>query len=184
MMEDNANRQPSNIPIPDPSIATAAGLRALRDEVKGWVEALQILHEKMIASTDSILNEKIKAAEAKTDNLDRVVQTRLAGSETALNAAMAAADKVTQKIETTSLAVLNELKAGMSKQIDLLNEKIEDLKKRVFESGGRAQGVGSMASMIISAVAALAAVVSVVIVLSRPAPEHSAPQGKIERQGF
>ena len=164
-----------NIPNPDPSRVTnerlAEGLtqlrnelKAQRDEVKNWVESLQLLHQ-----------EKIKAAEDKTNNLDRVVQTRLAGSETALNAAMAAADKVTQEIKLNIGAVLNELKAGMTKQIEALNEKVEDLKKRVFESGGHAEGAGQMVkgagqmvSMIIAAIAALAAVISVAVVLSRP----------------
>jgi phage protein D len=156
---------PQNIPNPDPSLATNERLENARleirremiakfEESKGWIESLQ-----------ELLEEKIKAAMAETDNLDRVVQTRLAGSETALNAAMAAADKVTQKNETNSGALLTELKAGMSKQIDALNEKIDDLKERMAESGGSRSGSGHTISMAIAGMAALAAVVSVVIVL-------------------
>jgi phage protein D len=156
---------PPNIPNPDPSLATNERLENARleirremvakfEESKGWIERLQ-----------ELLEEKIKAAAAATDNLDRVVQTRLAGSETALNAAMAAADKVTQKIENNSGALLTELKAGMSKQIDALNEKIDGLKERMAESGGSRSGSGHTISMVIAAMAALAAVVSVAIVL-------------------
>jgi hypothetical protein len=159
-----------NIPSPDPSLATNERLahairgqderlQAAREEIKNWVEKLQ-----------ELLEEKIESAEDKTENLDRVVQTRLTGSETALNAAMAAADKVTQEIKLNFGAVLNELKAGMTKQIEALNEKVEDLKKRVFESGGHAQGAGQTVSMVIAAVAALAAVIAAIVVLSRPAP--------------
>jgi hypothetical protein len=126
---DDQQHYPSNIPIPDPSIATAAGLRALRDEVRGWVDSLQILHEV-----------KIERAEDRTSSLDRVVQTRLAGSETALNAAMAAADKVTQKIEINFTAVMTETKAGMTKQIDTIKESIDDLKGRLDRGEGISRG--------------------------------------------
>src|ERR1700730_9614788 len=102
---------------------------AKHEEAKGWVDSLQLLHE-----------EKIKRSEDATSSLDRVVQTRLAGSETALNAAMAASDKVTQKIELNISSVLMELKAGFAKQIDSINEKIDDLKERMSESSGRAHG--------------------------------------------
>ena len=95
------------------------------------------------------------------------MQTRLAGSETALNAAMAAADKVVSKIETGVGSIMAEMKTSFSKQIDSLNEKIEDLKKRVFESGGRDSGIGQTASMVIAGLASLAAIASVVIVLTK-----------------
>jgi hypothetical protein len=158
---------PENIPNPDPSLATnerlanAVGLIEShlgrnRDEARGWVDALQVL-----------LEEKIRSAEDKTSNLDRVVQTRLAGSETALNAAMAASDKVVAKIETGGGAIMAEMKANFSRQIDSLNDKIEDLKKRVFETGGQRQGVNQMVTIIIAGLSALAAVASIIIVLSK-----------------
>jgi hypothetical protein len=167
---------PPNIPNPDPSLATNERLEnakielrremtAKHDEARGWVDKLELLHEVKIESSNKLLEEKVRGAEDKTANLDRVVQTRLAGSETALNAAMAAADKVTQKIETNSGALLTELKAGMSKQIDALNEKIDDLKERMAESGGNRSGSGHTISMVIAGLAALAAVASVAIVL-------------------
>jgi len=165
---------PKNIPNPDPSLATnerlamarsdiEAQMHRNRDEGRRWIEQLQLL-----------LEEKIKGAEDKTANLDRVVQTRLAGSETALNAAMAAADKVTQKQADNFDAVLNESKIGLTKQIDNLNEKIDGIKMGMSESGGRTQGIGQMATMIIAAIAAVAATVAVIITLTRsPAPATS-----------
>jgi HD-GYP domain-containing protein (c-di-GMP phosphodiesterase class II) len=161
-MSDSA---PPNIPNPDPSLATnerledaKAQLRreiaSAREESRGWTESLQILME-----------EKIKGAENATTNLDRVVQTRLAGSETALNAAMAAADKVTQKQADNFEAVLTEAKIGLATQIKGLNEKIDGLKERMSESSGHSSGVSHTASMITAGLAALAATASVVIVL-------------------
>jgi uncharacterized protein with von Willebrand factor type A (vWA) domain len=181
----------SNIPNPDPSLATNERLENARieirremlskhDEAKGWVDALQVLLERMIESNHRLADQKIVSAEAATATLDRVVQTRLAGSETALNAAMAAADKVTQKIEINFVSVMNEMKAGMAKQLDGLNEKIDDLKERMSESGGRSSGVSHTASLIISLVSAVAAIGMFTIVLLRgSAPTVSQHSGQI-----
>ena len=193
MAEENT-RGPHGFGAPDPSLATKeeiAQVRGLleelcrrnREESKGWIDTLQrLLEEKISRNTDRsantdvlitetrrLLEEKIEGAEDKTANLDRVVQTRLAGSETALNAAMAASDKVVAKIETGVGSIMNEMKANFSKQIDALNDKIEDLKKRVFESGGHTQGTHQMVMMAIAGAAMLAAVVAVIISLSRGA---------------
>jgi hypothetical protein len=188
---------------PDPSLATNERLAdaekrlrieisQLRTEVKGWVETLQLLLEQTIKGEKELtasrfsgycksldvaiasLEEKIHGAEDKTASLDRVVQTRLAGSETALNAAMAAADKVTQKIEIGVGSVMAEMKQGFSKQIDSINEKIDDLKKRMFESGGRSEGQGHLVGWIFAAIAAFAAIGMFIVVFSRE-PAHTAP---------
>ncbi len=165
----------SNIPIPDPSVATnerlAMGLATLRTEVKHWVDALQLLHQ-----------EKIKSAEDKTANLDRVVQTRLAGSETALNAAMAAADKVTQK---------QAAKVGMSKQIEGVSGKIDDMKERITRiegmdlgsvkhrdavrgessiAHGERQNLIAMIALIVAALGLFAAVGAFLYTATRSAP--------------
>jgi hypothetical protein len=156
-----------NIPNPDPSVVAnerlAEAVKQLRSEIggvrgesKGWINTLQLL-----------LEEKIMSAEDKTASLDRVVQTRLAGSETALNAAMAASDKVVAKIEVGVSAVMTEMKAGFAKQIDSINEKIDDLKERMSESGGRSAGSSHMVSIIFAGVAAMGAVVSALVVVFR-----------------
>jgi hypothetical protein len=121
---------------PDPSVIASERLQeakvelrremaAKHEEAKGWVERLQLLHE-----------EKISRSLDATASLDRVVQTRLAGSETALNAAMAAADKVTQKIEINFGNVMTEMKAGMSKQIDTIKESMDEIKGRLDRGEG------------------------------------------------
>jgi hypothetical protein len=131
----NANL-PSNIPNPDPSVVAnerlAEALKLvyqrindIREEVKYWVESLQKLLEEQISRTGDA-----------TASLDRVVQTRLAGSETALNAAMAAADKVTQKIELNFGNVLVEMKGGMTKQIDTIKESMDEIKGRLDRGEG------------------------------------------------
>jgi len=156
-MAEIPGSSPSNIPNPDPSVVAKERLAeeikqvrseiaSQRAEVKGWVDALQVLHE-----------EKIRSSVERTESLDRVVQTRLAGSETALNAAMAASDKVVAKIETGVGAIMNEMKASFSKQLDSLKDNIDELKKRIFESGGREEGSGKMLAWIFAGIAAAAA---------------------------
>lgn len=156
-------RIPSNIPIPDPSIATTAGLTTLRVEVKGWIDSLKDNHEQKIDHVRDLLVEKIEGAKEN-------IGTRLDGNDTALVAALKAQKEEAAKQTENFKEVLGESKKGTEKQIDSLNDKIEDLKKRVFESGGRTQGIGSMVSMIISALAALAAVGSLIIVIAKSFP--------------
>jgi hypothetical protein len=167
MVENPDKNHPSNIPNPDPSVVANERLAeavkqlrseiiSLRMEVKGWVDALQVLHE-----------EKIRSSIERTESLDRVVQTRLAGSETALNAAMAASDKVVAKIETGVGAIMNEMKASFSKQLDSLKDNIDELKKRIFESGGRSEGAGNLITWIIAGLAAFAAIAMFIVAMSR-----------------
>ncbi len=162
---------PSNIPIPDPSLATAAGLKELESKVRGWIDSLQLLEERERIAAGKLFEEKIKSAEAQTGNLDRVVQTRLAGSETALNAAMAASDKVVQEIKLNFGAVINEMRVGITKQIENLDRTINDLKERVTESGGQSKGTNQMIAWLIAGLSAVAALASfIMIAVSRSAP--------------
>jgi polyhydroxyalkanoate synthesis regulator phasin len=149
---------PPNIPNPDPSLATnerlanaidvlSGRMERNREEARAWVDALQLL-----------LEEKVNGA-------IRILETRLNGNDTALVAALQAQKEAAQKQTDSFAAILSESKSGSTKQIDGLNEKIDDLKERMSESGGRAEGSGHTTSMIIAGAAALAAIASVVIVL-------------------
>jgi hypothetical protein len=147
------------VPVPDPTLLTTAQLdreiRNLEAKVNTRLDAMdmaaKVLHDdytripteldRQIKHLRELLEEKIGGATEKTVSLDRVVQTRLAGSQTALNAAMAAADKVTQKIEINFGAVMAEMKAGMTKQIDTIKESIDDLKGRLDRGEGVSRGV-------------------------------------------
>ncbi len=208
-MADPLHTLPSNIPNPDPSVVAnerlaesnkllRAELAGLRAEVKNWVDTLQTLLEQSISGNAALtlsqfagfqhalntaivsIEEKIHSSEDKTASLDRVVQTRLAGSETALNAAMAASDKVVAKIETGVGAVMSEMKQGFSKQLDSLKDNIDELKKRIFESGGRSEGMGHLlasgVSIVVAVTGVIAVIVSVVIFMSRSETVH---QGSI-----
>jgi hypothetical protein len=186
------------VPVPDPTLLTTAQLdreiRNLEAKIITRLDAMdmaaKILHEdytripteldRQIKHLRELLEEKIGGATEKTVSLDRVVQTRLAGSETALNAAMAAADKVTQKIEINFGAVMAEMKAGMTKQIDTIKESIDDLKGRLdrgegisrgaIDNGTEQRSIQSVAHSgnqnLITAISATAAVISTIVAIA------------------
>jgi hypothetical protein len=163
----NSGSLPSNIPNPDPSVVANERLEEAKVSLRREMSAKHEEAKKWIENLQELLEEKIDRSEDKTMSLDRVVQTRLAGSETALNAAMAAADKVVSKIETGVGAIMNEMKASFLKQIDSLNEKIDDLKERMSESGGWSKGSGQTITLIVAIISAVAAVISVIVVLMK-----------------
>jgi hypothetical protein len=156
-----------NIPNPDPSLATNQRLAEAMVQIRAEVIAIRAEAKSWIDNLQTLVESKIKSAEDATASLDRVVQTRLAGSETALNAAMAASDKVVAKIEIGVGSVMNEMKAGFSKQIDSMNDKIDDLKERMSESGGKDKGMGSAVVTGIAILAAVAAIGMFVLTFMR-----------------
>lgn len=155
---------PLNIPNPDPSVIANERLaEALllvngrmernREEARGWIDSLQVLlEEKIMGGLENI-------------------KTRLDGNDTALVAALKAQKEEAAKQTENFKEVLGESKKGTEKQIDSLNEKIEDLKKRVFESGGKSEGISNTVVMIISLIAAAAAIgVFTIQLMKAPAP--------------
>lgn len=151
---------PLNIPNPDPSVIANERLKEAlvlvnttmarnHVETRGWVDSLQILQESNLRGAVKIL------------------ETRLNGNDTALVAALQAQKEAAQKQTDSFAAILSESKSGSTKQIDGLNEKIDDLKERMSESGGKSQGIGQALTMIIAAIAMVAAVTSVSVVLFR-----------------
>lgn len=177
---------PLNIPNPDPSIiATERLAEALvvvnakmdenQNKNRGWIDSLQMLLENKVDSGDRLLLEKI------VGGLENI-KTRLDGNDTALVAALKAQKEEAAKQTENFKEVLGESKKGTEKQIDSLNEKIEDLKKRVFESGGKAEGMGHSATLIVAMIAAAAAIGMFILVLSRPATPPAAEPVYVPRQ--
>jgi hypothetical protein len=179
---------PSNIPNPDPSLATKEHLEdakaqlrreiaVTREESKGWssstneriekgdsqlqkwIENLQEVIEDKIKNGDSLLAEKIIGGL-------RNIGTRLDGNDTALVAALKAQKEEAAKQTENFKEVLGEIKAGIAKQFDSLLGQINEVKERMSEAGGQRSGTGQTLSLVIAGVAAIAAVVSVAIVIA------------------
>jgi len=150
------NRNGGSTPRPDPTILTTTQLLrevdALRTLVRGWVDALQVLMES-----------QIKGA------VENIV-TRLNGNDTALVAALQAQKEAAAKQTENFTAILNESKLGVAKQVDAMNEKIDDLKERLSEQGGKSSGISSTVTMVIAITAAMASVIAVVLSFSRETP--------------
>ena len=98
----------------------------------------------------------------KIDGSIAIIKARLDGNDTALVAALAAAGKAAEKQTENFTAILDESKRGSTKQIDALNEKIDDLKERMSVGDGRNNGISSSVAMVIAVIATAAAVLLVV----------------------
>jgi hypothetical protein len=128
---------------PDPSpLTTAALLREidqLHNLVRGWVDALQVLMEA-----------QLKGVVAN-------IETRLNGNDTALQAALQAAEKAVAKQNDSFAIATKKSEDALFKQIDQLGvlintankgleDKINDVRDRMTRFEGSVQGKSSSAS--------------------------------------
>jgi hypothetical protein len=131
------------------------------------------LTDKAIERATTVFTKDILALREfmveKVEGSVEIIKTRLDGNDTALVAALQAQKEAATKQTENFTAILDESKKGTTKQIDALNEKIDDLKERMTEAGGRSSGVSSTATLAVAVIAALTGIVSVAVVLSRPA---------------
>lgn len=149
-----------NVPNPDPSLATNERLALAkselehrmernRTEAKGWTDSLQVL-----------LEEKITGG-------NEIIKTRLDGNDTALVAALQAQKEAATKQTENFTAILDESKKGTMKQIDAISDKIDDLKERMSETGGRNAGVSYTIALVVACLAAVAAIITAFITLTQ-----------------
>ena len=133
------------------------------------------LTDKAIERSERHTEEKIdhqrELLVEKIEGGIKIINARLDGNDTALVAALAANDKAAGKQTENFTAVLDESKKGTTKQIDALNEKIDDLKERMAQGVGVTTGISSSVAMVISVIATAAAVLLVVFSI------HTAPTG-------
>jgi hypothetical protein len=151
MAESQAAGSPTNPLYQDPT--------ALTDKA---IERASAIFDNKIAALREFMTEKVEGSV-------EIIKTRLDGNDTALVAALQAQKEVATKQTENFTAILDESKKGTTKQIDALNEKIDDLEKRVFEDGGRSSGIGTTVTMAIAVIAVLVSIATAVITLSRPA---------------
>lgn len=135
------------------------------------------LTDKAIERATSVTDQKMTALREylveKIEGSVEIIKTRLDGNDTALVAALQAQKEAATKQTENFTAILDESKKGTTKQIDSLNEKIDDLKGRVIEFGGQGQGISGTLTLVIALIAAIAAVAAVVFALSHSPPAAS-----------
>lgn len=129
------------VPVPDPTVLTTAQL--LREN-----DALRELLGTRIDALRDLHQEKFSG-----------IQQQFIDSQKAIDAALQAAKQAVEKSELSA-----------TKQIDAINDKVQDLKDRIGNTEGRSKGIGVSGALVFSVVAALASVGSIIgliVVLSR-----------------
>jgi uncharacterized protein YgbK (DUF1537 family) len=129
-------------------------------------KAIGHLRAVMDGRLDTV-DEKFRSVQTQFSERDiRVEQTAL-GTKTAVEAALAAQEKAAAK-QAESLAVsIGKSDAATTKQIDSLNEKINDVRDRLTRIEGAGKGRGDMWGWIVAAIGAFAAVVSIAFAVMR-----------------
>jgi len=131
------------VPVPDPTKLTTDAVALLK------VEILNIMEIKLDGLKD-LFNEKFKG-----------VATEFTMRDIALAAAFKAAEAaVKQQNESNTLAI-DKASTATTKQIDSLNEKIEDNKTRISEIAGR--NWSTVGAYIVGALGIIAVVTTLLI---------------------
>jgi len=131
------------VPVPDPTKLTTDAVALLK------VEILNIMEIKLDGLRD-LFSEKFKG-----------VSTEFAMRDIALAAAFKAAEAaVKQQNESNTLAI-DKASTATTKQIDSLNEKIEDNKTRISEIAGR--NWSTVGAYIVGALGIIAVVTTLLI---------------------
>lgn len=135
--------QPSTIPVPDPTALTTDAVDKLEDQ-------LTLRFNTKIAAAKELVEEKFKG-----------VSTEFAMRDIALAAAFKAAEAaVKQQNESNTLAA-DKAAASFTKQIDGLDEKINDLKERMAQLTNR--NWSAVGGYIVGAVGIIAIVATLLL---------------------
>jgi hypothetical protein len=140
-------------------------------EQRGWVP----VPDPTKLTTDAVSLAKAdieKLFDTKLDGFRKLVDEKFTGRDTALAAALKAAqDLVRQQNDSNTLAIEKQANAT-TKQIDALGGRVDDLKERFTEERGTgASGRKETLAYIFSAIAAVASVISIIsaiIIFTRP----------------
>ena len=141
------NLIPSIVPIPDPTKLTTDAV----DNAK--VEIYRVLDLKLTGFRD-LIEEKFAG-----------VRTEFSMRDIALAAAFKAAEAaVKQQNESNTLAI-DKAGTAFTKQIDSLDEKIDDLKTRISELAGR--NWASVGAYLVGAIGMIAVITTVIVLALR-----------------
>ena len=123
------------IPVPDPTKLTTDAVNAAKIEIK------------------ELFDEKLRG-------FKELVTEKFAGRDTALAAALKAAQELVKQQNDSNTIAIDKAANAFTKQVDSLDEKINDLKERLSEVAGR--NWSTVGAYIVGAVGIAALAVSAI----------------------
>lgn len=198
MVERSMHSGLGSTPVPDPTLLTTQQLireiAALREIVESKIEGqrevlearidgmdkairlLQAISDRVPSDVDSkvahlrtLHEEKFHSIDIQFKERDERVEQTAKDTKTAVDAALAAQEKSAGKQADTFALSIGKSENATTKQIDALDEKLNDMKERVTRIEGAGKGRGDAVGWIVAAISALAAVFSIVFALTRHA---------------
>jgi hypothetical protein len=125
--------QRGSVPVPDPTRLTTDAVALAKAEIE-------------------------KLFDTKLNGFRELVTEKFAGRDTALAAALKAAQELVKQQNDSNTLAIDKAGASFAKQIDSLDEKIADLKERVGEQAGK--NWAAVGAYIIGAAGVVAMVVA------------------------
>lgn len=183
-------------PVPDPTEKTTESLlreisslrEVLESKIEGQrdvlatridgmakaVELLQVITDrqpldvdKKIAHLQKLHEEKFHSIDVQFRERDVRVEQTAKDTKTAVDAALAAQEKSAGKQADSFALSIGKSENATTKQIDALDEKINDMKERVTRIEGAGKGRGDVVGWIVAGITTLAAVISIAFALTR-----------------
>ena len=134
----------SNRMVQDPTALTNAAVAQARTEIEK-------LFDTKLSGFQNLVEEKFVG-----------VKTEFTMRDIALSAAFKAAEAAVSQQNASNTVAIDKSGEGFTKQIDSLDEKIDDLKTRLGSLEGRGAGHGDVWGYVIGAAGVVIAVVAVI----------------------
>lgn len=130
------------VPIPDPTKLTTDAVALAKSDIKELFET------------------RLKLIDTELNGFRELVTEKFAGRDTALAAALKAAQELVKQQNDSNTIAIDKAGASFAKQIDSLDEKISDLKERVSELASR--NWATVGAYIVGAIGIAALVIAAV----------------------
>lgn len=183
-------------PVPDPTLLTTQALvreiAALREvleakidgernvlatKIDGMAKAVELLQvisdrqpqdvDKKVTNLRILHEEKFHSIDVQFHERDVRVEQTAKDTKTAVDAALAAQEKSAGKQADSFALSIGKSENATTKQIDALDEKINDMKDRLMRIEGVKTGRGDVWGFVVGAVGLVAAVIGIVFALTR-----------------
>src|SRR6185312_11308004 len=112
-------------------------------------------------AVDKAKSELKELFDVKLNGFRELITEKFAGRDTALAAALKAAQELVKQQNDSNTVAIDKAAAAFTKQVDSLDEKINDLKERISELAGR--NWATVGAYIVGAIGIAALIVAAVI---------------------